>query len=519
MPLTSLMVQQRTGTFHVSQTPPGQIVRGWGDETYTGEPVSVEGSLAVTSVLAGFTILSEDTASLPLILYRRLKRGKERASDNPYYALMHDAPNPEHTSMVFREIMAGHLVGWGNFYGQLIWDRKGVVQEIWPLRPDRMRVFRDNGTRKYIYRQVNGVERAFRQDEILHIPAFGFDGLTGLSRITQARNAIGLSIAAEKFGSKFFANDARPGVVLKHPGLLGDEAYKHLKESWNDMHQGANNSHKPAILEEGLDIASIGIPPEDAQFLQTRQFQVAEVARIFRIPPHMIGDVQKSTSWGTGIEQQELGYLSHTLRPWLTRIEQQLNKDLLLQAEKKEYLFEHLVDVLLRTDTSARFEAYAKAITTGFMTRNQAREKENWNPIDGLDDPLVPLNMEPSGKKSDDQSTPRSANFAPLVRDMAERVLRRETNELRDAIKRCQDRPEKMTAWLEQFYKRSQPEFIGQLLTPFVESGYFTEERAQEIINRYCAWRGDAAASEFEANSELPAPTIEKLLQLIEETL
>jgi HK97 family phage portal protein len=499
------MVQKRSDTFHVSQTPPGWVVRGWGQETYTGEFLTVEGSLSVTAVLAGFTILSEDTSSLPLIEYRRLTRGKERATDQAYYSLMHDAPNPEHTSMVFREFLQGHLLGWGNFYGQMIWDRKGVVREIWPLRPDRMTVFRDGGIRKYLYRPLKGPERAFRQDEVLHIPAFGFDGLTGLSRISQARNAIALSIAAEKYGSKFVQNDARPGVVLKHPQALGDDAFKHLRESWSAMHQGVDNSHKPAILEEGMDIATIGIPPEDAQFLQTRQFQVAEIARIFRIPPHMMGDVTKTSSWGTGIEQQELGYLSHTLRPWLTRIEQQLNKDLLLPEERKVYFFEHLVDGMLRTDINARFTAYAQAITNGFMTRNEAREKENWNPLDGLDEPLVPLNMAVAG------TTPTPRSIQPLLRDMAERVLRREINELRDAVKRTKDRPEKYTAWLEQFYKSDLRMHIAQQLKPFVEAGYFSEDRADEIIGAYCAQRGDLMTWKMEE------PTADHLMSLFEE--
>lgn len=511
MPLSAAMVQRRSDTFHVSQTPPGWVVRGYGQESYAGEDVTVEGSLSVTAVMAGFTILAEDTSSLPLLFLRRLTRGKERATSHPYYALLHDAPNEEHTSMVFREFMAGHLVGWGDFFGQLIWDRKGVVREIWPLRPDRMTVFREVGVRKYLYRPLKGPERAFRQDEILHIPAFGFDGLRGLSRIAQARNAIGLSMAAEKYGSKFFANDARPGIVLTHPGSLDDDAYERLRGDWKKMHQGAGNSHNPAILEEGMSIDTIGIPPEDAQFLQTRQFQVAEVARIFRIPPHMIGDVQKSTSWGSGIEQQELGYLSHTLRPWLTRIEQQLNKDLLLKAEKGEYLFEHLTDVMLRTDTTARFQAYAQAITNGFMTRNEAREKENWNPIDGLDEPLVPLNMQEAGSAPEPKKDPRSANIQPFLRDMAERIVRRETNELRDAVKRTKSDLEKYQGWLIGFYTREHREYIAQLLKPFVDANYFTEDRAQEIIDIYCNQRGD------EMSVEMQEPTVEHFLRIIEE--
>lgn len=272
-----------------------------GETAYTGESVSVTGSLKVTAVLAGLTILCEDTASLPLILYKRLERGKERAIRHPIYSLLHDMPNPEMTSMVFRELAMGHLVSWGNFYAQMIWDGRGTVRELWPFNPSRMEVFRDRDERKYIYTDTNGRKSAFRDEEILHIPAFGFDGLIGYSRISLARNAIGLSISAEKYGSKMFANDARPSVALKAKNRLTPEAQKNLRESWAQIYSGAGNAGKVAVLEQDLDIQEIGFPPEDAQFLQTREFQISEIARIFRIPPHMLGAVDRSTSWGSGI--------------------------------------------------------------------------------------------------------------------------------------------------------------------------------------------------------------------------
>jgi HK97 family phage portal protein len=196
------------------------------EKSTTGEIITPESALSVPAVLAAFTILSEDISSLPLILYLRKTGGdKERAWSSPYYKLMHDTPNPEHTSMVFREIMMAHLLAWGNFYGQIIIDTAGTVTEIWPLRPDRMTVERKNGARIYHYITSAGKERTFYQDEMLHIPSFGFDGLVGYSRIALARNAIGLALATEEYGSKFFANDARPGVVLKHPNKLSQPAY------------------------------------------------------------------------------------------------------------------------------------------------------------------------------------------------------------------------------------------------------------------------------------------------------
>lgn len=496
-----MAIFEKRQSFHVSQQPPGWVVRGYGEESYAGENVTVEGSLSVTAVMAGFTILMEDTASLPLILFRRLERGKERATTSPYYRLLHDEPNPEHTSMVYREFILGHLLGWGNHYSQKIWDRNGVLRELWALRPDRMQVFRENGERKYIYTQANGQKRAFRQDEILHIPAFGFDGLMGYSRIALARNAIGLSMAAEKYGSGMFANGARPDAVLKSKKKLTTEAIKNLRESWKQLYGGSGNAGSVAVLEEDLDFTTIGFPPEDAQFLQTREFQISEISRIFRIPPHMIGDVNKSTSWGSGIEQQEMSYYAHTLRPWLIRIEQQMNKDLLLEDEKRNYFFEHLADAFLRTDTAGRYAAYGQAILQGWMTRNEARVKENMNPLEGLDEPLVPLNMTtPDGANDDNSDAPTDAKrtISPLMRDAADRILRRETNELKDAVKRWleKDKEEKFSVWLEQFYKRDLPTYMAQILKPFVDGNHLDSARAQAIIDDYCAVRGEQAIVE-----------------------
>ena len=480
-------------------------------ETVSGESVTVTGSLSVPAVLGAFTILAEDTASLPLILYRRMKRGKERASDNPYYALMHDRPNPEHTSMLFREFILGHMLGWGNFYAQIIYDGRGQAQELWPLSPARMEVFRDeNGERKYLYTRENDSKRAFRASDILHIPAFGFDGLVGYSRVSMARNSIAMAFSAEKYAGRVFQNDARPSVLVKHPGSLGDKAYERLQESWNLSYQGAGNAGKAAILEEGMDVTTIGFPPKDAMFIEQQEWSVTQVSRVFRIPPHMLGQVNRSTSWGSGIEQQELGYLSHTLRPWLVRIEQQLNKDLLLEAERKLYFYEHLTDGMLRTDIVARFSAYAQAITNGWMTRNEAREKENMNPLDGLDEPLVPLNMQ--GADEPDPEPNPGPNPQPLpqgegepdedeeddvvrgfVREAAERIVRREVNEVQDAVKRWLDKgkPEKFTAWLEQFYRSEFPQFILKTLEPM-------KRDVSQVTGVYCLTHGQMVARDLE---------------------
>ena len=468
MPLTTSMIarnnQQAEPTVRVSP-------RYRAEKSFSNETITPESAITSSAVIAILTLLSQDTASLPLILYARKGRNKFRATDNPYYGLMHDQPNPEMSSMIFRELIVSHLLAWGNFYGQLIWDEAGIVREIWPLRPDRMTVERVEGVKIYNYRGSNNKPRTFLADEILHIAGWGFDGLVGYSRIAMARNAIGLAISAEKFGSKLFANDARPGVVYQHPTQLSDIAYDHLNKSF-DANKGADNAWLPKILEEGMTIKEIGIPPEDAQFLQTRQFQLAEINRILGpVPPHMIGDVQKSTSWGTGIDSQEQGYVNHTLRPLAVRIEQALNSQLLLQADREQgYFYEHLFDGLLRGDIATRYEAYVKAINNGVMSRNEVRERENLNPRNGLDDMMQPLNMVTVGSQP---STPaQQSAFRPLLRDAALRVVRREMNDLRGAVKRhlSKGQDAEFGEWRDEFYRVEHPAFLQKQFAPIVEA-------------------------------------------------
>lgn len=453
-----------------------------------GVSVTVPGSLKVTAVLAGFTILCEDTASLPLIMYRRLTRGKERATNHPYYSLLHDTPNAAMTSMSFRELWTAHMLGWGNFYAQMIWDDRGAVREMWPLNPARMEVFIDQGQRRYLYQNDAGNKVAFRQEDIFHIPAFGFDGVKGYSRISLSKNAIGLSIAAEEYGSRYFANDARPGVVIMAPAgkKMTDPARKNLIDSWNATY-GNGGNNKTALLEEGLTIETIGVPANDAQFLETRQFQIAEIARIFRIPPHMLGDVTNSTSWGSGIEQQEMGYLSHTLRPWLVRPEQQLSHDLLLSTERPVYFFEHLTEAMLRADVQARYTAYATAINNGFMSPNEAREKENLNPYTGGDTYRFPLNMAEAGKV-----TPR--NETPILLDIAERIARYETNEARDAAARWLEKgkEDKYRSWEDEFYTTELPAFIRRSYRPCIEAGIVDPDTLAAVATETSAARRSA---------------------------
>ena len=371
-----------------------------------GKNVNERSAMQMTAVYACVRILSEAIAGLPLHLYRYSDEGsKEKAVDNPLYFLLHDEPNEEMTSFVFRETLMTHLLLWGNAYAQIIRNGKGSVMALYPLMPNKMEVDRDeNG--QIIYKYNRSKDEANTKEEgtvvldstdVLHIPGLGFDGLVGYSPIAMAKNAIGMAIACEEFGSKFFANGASPSGVLEHPGILKDPA--RVRESWNAAYGGSANSHKVAVLEEGMKYTPISISPNEAQFLETRKFQINEIARIFRVPPHMVGDLEKSSF--SNIEQQSLEFVKYTLDPWVIRWEQSLSRALLSQDEKRTYFFKFNVDGLLRGDYQSRMNGYAVGRQNGWMSANDIRELENMDRIPenlGGDMYLVNGNMLPLGK-------------------------------------------------------------------------------------------------------------------------
>ena len=350
----------------------------------TGTDVSVQGSLAFIPVYACVRLIASTIASLPLPVYRRLPGGgKERDSNHPLYAVLHDKPNPEMTAFELYQALTGQLLLWGNAYSNIDRDGAGRVTAIWPLRCDRMRVERSPRTGRLLYRYTlpGGEERILLDDEVMHWRGLSSDGQVGYSPIALAREAVGVGLAAEEYGARFFGNDARPGGVLKSPKQLGQEAAARLKESWESAHGGLSNKHRTAVLEEGIEWQAIGMPNEDAQFLELRQFQRGEIAMLFGVPPHMIGDTEKSTSWGTGIEQQSIGFVTYTLRPWLVAIEQRIKADLFAESERETWFAEFLVDGLLRGDAKARSEALQIQRQNGIINADEWREMENRNPL------------------------------------------------------------------------------------------------------------------------------------------
>lgn len=349
-----------------------------GSLSLSGIYVSEENSITVSGVFACVRVIAEDIASLPLALYKRLPRGKEKAVDHPLYYLIHDSPNEEMTAFAFKEAMMTNLLLWGNAYAQIIRNKHGQVVSLHPLLSSRMSVVKDqNYERVYLYTNDKGATFTLKKDQVLHIGGIGFDGITGLSPISVAREAIGLAKATEVYGNKFFANGARPGGVLEHPGTLKDPSK--VRESWEAVYKGAHNSHKIAVLEEGMKYHEIGLPQKDAQFLETRQFQLNEICRIFRVPPHLVGDLARSTF--SNIEHQSIDYVVHTLRPWLVRLEQAFNLCLLNEYERKEYFTKFNVDGLLRGDFATRMNGYAIGRQNGWFSANDIRELEDMNPI------------------------------------------------------------------------------------------------------------------------------------------
>lgn len=369
----------------------------------SGKVVTEKTAMQMTAVYSCVRILAEAVAGLPIHFYEYEDDGsKKKAIDNPLYFLIHDEPNPDMTSFIFRETLMTHLLLWGNAYAQIIRNGKNEVIGLYPLMPNKMTVCRaDDGEIYYLYSKSVDEGKAndagyhyLRKEDVLHIPGLGFDGLVGYSPIAMAKNAIGLAIATEEFGSKFFANGAAPSGVLEHPGTIKDP--KKVREAWLSQFGGSSNSGKVAVLEEGMKYTPISISPEQAQFLETRKFQINEIARIFRVPPHMVGDLEKSSF--SNIEQQSLEFVKYTLDPWIVRWEQALNKTLLSKDQKNKFFFKFNVEGLLRGDYQSRMQGYAVGRQNGWMSANDIRMLEDMDKIpaeDGGDLYLINGNMLP----------------------------------------------------------------------------------------------------------------------------
>lgn len=352
-----------------------------GSLTSIGIKVDEFTAMQMSAVNACVRILSETVASLPLHLYRRNGNGSpEKVEDHPLAECLYSAVNEEMTSFQFRESMMASVLLWGNAYARIIRNKLGQVTELWFLKPQYMVVDRDMHTGEIVYTYTDDTTNeiyTYKTKQIFHLRTTPIDGLRGMSPIEQASSAIGLALAAEQYGAKFFGNGANPGGVLEHPGVVKDPTK--IRNSWNAVYQGSANAHKIAVLEEGMKYKSIGISPNAAQFLKTRKYQVEEICRIFRIPPHMVGDLDRATF--SNIEHQSIQFVVHTVRPWLVRWEQAITRCLLNEKERGVYYARFNVDGLLRGDYQSRMEGYGIGRQNGWLSANDIRELEDLPPI------------------------------------------------------------------------------------------------------------------------------------------
>lgn len=378
-----------------SLPPRDPVVAEWlglGYQTTSGANVTPDTALQVAAVYACVNKISNTVGQTPLLLYRRRSDGgKDRDDKNALYGLLHSRPNRWQTPFEFKQMMTAHAVLRGNAYARIVSTAQSSASELVPLHPDRVLPFwAPNGERAYRYTPPEGSEEILLQSEMLHNHGLSFDGLKGISPIQLCRETVGLAMATEEHGARLFANGAQVGMALKHPGTLKGDAAEHLRKQFEKRYAGLGNAHKTLVLEEGMTVEKLGLTAEDAQFLETRKFQIAEIARIFDIPLHMIGDLDRSTN--NNIEQQSLEFVVYSMGPWFCRFEQCLNRDLIYQ---KDRYFEFLVDGLLRGDIKSRYAAYAVGRQWGWLSVNDVRAMENMNPVDGGDQYMTPLNMQP----------------------------------------------------------------------------------------------------------------------------
>lgn len=382
-----------------------EFLRG-GATSNSGAVVNMDSAMRVAAVYACVRIIAGAVSSMPLKLYRQDGRKRVEATDSPLHRLITQKPNDWQTSKRWRHLMQSHMLLDGNGYSLIAGGRKRPLA-LYPLDPKRMQVEQASDlSLSYRFDRKNGGTMTFDQDEILHLRGMSLNGYTGLSPIAYAREAIGLAIQGERHGAALHKNGMQVGSVIKHPAALTDQAYQRLKDGL-ERYRGAENAHKNLILEEGADFAAT-MNNVDAQWLENRKFQRGDIFMFYGVPPHMAGDTEKSTSWGSGLEQQSQGFVSYTLDDWLTEWEESLAAALLGNAENQYFKFTRAS--LVRGDIKTRYGAYSVGLTNGFLTPNECRAMEELPPVDGGDELRVPLNTAPitakpnEPKEADDES-------------------------------------------------------------------------------------------------------------------
>lgn len=389
--------EKRTGTYN-----PAQWLIDWvrgGEATSAGNRVTEQSALKYTPFWAATRVISGTIASLPFIVYRRVEGGKKRVDDHPVFNLLHNRPNQYMDALTFLETRQAHVLTYGNGFAEIQRDGGGRPIALWPLLPDKtFRMISEGGIPYYEVRPTVGPTVFLPDYNVLHIKGLGFDGYTGYNVVLYHKEAIGYGAAVKEYGSRFFGNGANPGGILEHPGQLSEEAANRLKESWNSG-GGLSKSHRTEVLEEGMKWTQMGVDPEHAQALEVQKYTVDDCSRIFNIPPHKIGSLERATF--SNIEEQNIDFVTQTMLYWFKKWEQECSYKLLMPAEQQSMFCEILADGLLRGNTKARYDAYRTGRTAGFLSVNDIRGKENMNTIGPKGDIyLEPLNMKPAGTET-----------------------------------------------------------------------------------------------------------------------
>ncbi|WP_339862349.1 phage portal protein [Paremcibacter congregatus] len=378
----------------VTITTPAELadyLGGRGSSTASGAVVNEKTAMQVAAVYRSVAIISGAIANMPLMIKRRVNdRERQDASNHYLWKLLRKTPNGWMTGSGFRRLMTLHVLLRGNGYALIVRSRGAIIQLI-PMHPDRVEVTQmDDMSLVYKYTRKDGRVILLKQSEVLHLSLMSFDGVTGITPIQYAREAIGLSLQTEKHGAGVFKNGASVAGVFKHPGGLKDEAIARLKEDL-EQYKGSENSHKTMILEDGMDYAQIAMTQEDAQFIETRKLSIVDIAMFFGVPPHMLGNTEKSTSWGTGIEQQKEGFVAFTLQDYLTMWQDTIARDLIEDADVDIYA-KFKTSSLVQGDFKTRWDGHTKAVQFGIVTVNEVRALEDMNPIEGGDVRYPPPN-------------------------------------------------------------------------------------------------------------------------------
>lgn len=474
-----------------------------GGKTASGATVSEPGAMSMSAVFRAVSVLANTIAWVPLKVYERTgANGKTPAISHPLYPVLRRRPNPEMVSFTWRQTAMHHALIWGNAYAELQFDGAGRVVNIWPLLPDRTEATRlPDGTRAYRTR-IDDTWHYLEADRVLHIPALGFDGRSGVGIVQRARESLGLGKATEEYGARYFGNGSRASGVLTHPGKLTPDAHKRLKESWAEMQSGLSNAHRAAILEEGMAWTQTSIPPEEAQFLETRKFQVVEVARWFGVPPHKLYDLERATF--SNIEHQSIEFVNDSIMPWVELWQQTLDHVAFIESERDRFVARFVVDGLQRGDIQARFAAYAIARNWGWMSANDVRELENMNPVEDGDQYLVPLNMGPADAEPAPapepappvEKAPRALLPAPeerirmgferVIRSAAEHMVSREVKAARNALDRAATRGmQDFHAWLGEFYETQAGILERAYLPPLLGYAEAVGETPEPAVRAY----------------------------------